>query len=45
MYVIFVTFFNVFDRNWEKHANQDFVKFISLEINYVVGTGCFCFFR
>ena len=43
MYVIFVTQFNVFDKHKGKYAKPDFVKFISLEINCFVGTGCFCF--
>ena len=43
MYVIFVTLFNVFDRHKGKYAKPDLVKFISLEINDFVGTGCFCF--
>ena len=43
MYVIFVTLFNVFDKQRGKYAKPDFVKFISLEINYFVGTGCFVF--
>ena len=43
MYVIFVTLFNVFDKHRQKYVKPDFVKFISLEINYFVGTGCFCF--
>ena len=43
MYVIFVTLFNDFDKYREKYAKPDFVKFISLEINYFVGTGCFVF--
>ena len=38
MYVIFVTLINVFDKHKEKY-----VKFISLEINYLVGTSCFFF--
>ena len=33
----------VFDKHREKYAKLDFVKFISLEINYFVGTGCFVF--
>ena len=37
MYAIFVTLFNVFDKQREKYAKPDFVKFISLEINYLVG--------
>ena len=41
MYVIFVTLFNVFDKHRGKYAKPDFVKFISLEINYFEGTGCF----
>ena len=40
MYVIFVTLFNVFDKYRGKYAKPDFVKFISLEINYFV---VFCF--
>ena len=43
MYTIFVTLFNVFDKHREKYAKPNFVKFISLEINYFVGTSCFCF--
>ena len=43
MYVIFVTLFNVFDKHRGKYAKLDIVKFISLEINYFVGTGCFVF--
>ena len=43
MYVIFVTLFNVFDKHKEKYAKLDFVKFISLELNYFVGTGCLVF--
>ena len=43
MHVIFVTLFNVFDSRREKYAKPDFVKFISREINYFVGTSCFCF--
>ena len=43
MYVIFVTLFNVFDKHREKYAKPDFVKFISIEINYSVETGCFVF--
>ena len=43
MYVIFVTLFNVFDKHRENYDKPDFVKFISLEINYLVGTGCFVF--
>ena len=35
--------FNVFDKHREKYAKPDFVKFISLEINYRAGTGCFYF--
>ena len=35
--------FNVFDKHREKYAKPDFVKFISLEINYFVGTSCFVF--
>ena len=42
-YVIFVTLFNVFDKHREKYAKLDFVKFISLEITYFVGTDCFVF--
>ena len=45
MYVIFVTLFNVFERHREKYAKLDLVKFISLEINYFVGTSCFLFLR
>ena len=41
MYVIFITLFNVFDKQREKYAKPNFVKFIFLEINYFVGTGCF----
>ena len=43
MHIIFVTLFKVFDQDSEKYAKPDFVKFISLEINYFVETGCFCF--
>ena len=43
MYIIFVTKNSVFDKHGEKYAKLDFVKFISLEINYFMGTGCFCF--
>ena len=35
--------FNIFDKHREKYAKPDFVKFISFEINYFMGTGCFCF--
>ena len=35
--------FNVFDKHRKKYAKLDLVKFISLEINYFVGTSCFCF--
>ena len=45
MYVIFVTLFNVFNKHRGKYAKPDFVKFISLELNYFKGTGCFCFLR
>ena len=45
MYVIFVTLFNDFDKHREKYTKLDFVKFISFEINYFVGTGCFLFLR
>ena len=45
MYVIFVTLFNVFGKHRGKHAKPDFVKFISLEINYLVETGWFLFLR
>ena len=44
MYVIFVTLFNVFDKHREKYSKLDFVKLISLEINYFVGTSCLSFF-
>ena len=44
MYVVFVTLSNVFDKHKEKYAKPDFVKFISLEINYFVGTS-FLFLR
>ena len=44
MYVIFVTLNLMFLISIEKkYAKPDFVKFISLEINYFVGTGCFVF--
>ena len=43
--VILITLFNVFNKHREKYAKPDFVKFISLEINYFVGTGCFLFLR
>ena len=46
MYVIFVTLnsiFFFFNKHREKYAKPDFVKFISLEINYFMETGCFCF--
>ena len=43
IYVIFVTLFNVFDEHRGKYAKPDFVKFISLKMNYLVGTGCFVF--
>ena len=43
MYIIFVTLFHVFDKHCEKYTKPDFVKFISLEINYFVRTGCFVF--
>ena len=43
MYKIFVTLFNVFDQHHEKYVKLDFVKLISLEIDYFVGTGCFVF--
>ena len=33
--------FNVFDKHREKYAKPNFVKFISFEINYFVGTICF----
>ena len=33
----------VFDKHREKYAKPDFVKFISLEIYYFMGTGCFVF--
>ena len=36
--------FNVFDKHREKYTKPDFVKFISLEINYFVETRCFGFF-
>ena len=36
MCVIFVNLFNVFNKHREKYAKPDFVKFISLEINYFV---------
>ena len=43
MQVIFVTLNSFFlDKHREKYAKLDFVKFISLEINYFMGTGCFC---
>ena len=45
MYVIFVTLFNVFNKFREKYAKLNFVKFISLEINYFVGTSCFLLLR
>ena len=35
--------FNVFDKHREKYTKLDFVKFISLEINYSEETSCFCF--
>ena len=31
------------NKHREKYAKPDFEQFISLEINYFVGTGCFCF--
>ena len=43
MHVMFVTLFNVFDKRREKYAKPDFVKIISLEINYFVGTVVFVF--
>ena len=44
MYIIFVTLNSVFfNMHREKYAELDFVKFISLEIDYFVGTSCFCF--
>ena len=43
MCVIFVTLFNVFDKYKEKYTKPGFVKFISLEIDYFVGNGCFVF--
>ena len=43
MYVIFINIFKVFDKHRGKYAKPDFVKFISVEINYVVGTDYFCF--
>ena len=45
MYVIFVTLFNIFDKHREKYAKPNFIKFITLEINYFVGTTCFLFLR
>ena len=39
MYVIFITLLNVFDKHRGKYVKPDFVKFISLEINYFVETG------
>ena len=33
----------LFDKHREKYAKPDFVKFISLEINYFVEAGCFIF--
>ena len=45
MYIIFVTLFNVFDKHGEKYVKPDFVKFISLEINYFVGTSSLLFLR
>ena len=44
MNVIFVTLFNVFNKHRGKYTKPDFVKFISLEINYFVETGYFLFF-
>ena len=35
--------FNVFEKHRGKYAKPDFVKFISLEMNYFVGTGYFVF--
>ena len=35
--------FNVFNNHKEKYAKPDFIKFISREIKYFVGTGCFVF--
>ena len=43
MYVIFVSLFNIFDKHKEKYTKRDFVKFISLEINFFVGTDYFVF--
>ena len=43
MYKIFVTLFDVFDQHQEKYVKLDFVKLISLEMDYFVGTGCFVF--
>ena len=48
MYVVFVTLnsmgeLTTSEKNRGKYAKPDFVKFLSLEINYFVGTGCFCF--
>ena len=45
MHDIFLTLFNVFDKHREKYTKADFVKFISLEMNYFVGTNCFLFLR
>ena len=41
--IFLLLIFNVFNKHREKYAKPDFVKFISLEINYFVGTGCFAF--
>ena len=32
----------IFDKHKEKYAKPNIVMFISLEMNYFVGTGCFC---
>ena len=38
-----IVVFNVFYKHRGKYAKPDFEKFISLEINYFVGAGCFYF--